>query len=102
MRGSTLAGEKAGEYERLKEFNENIVESISVGVFAVDLEDRIESWNSQMEVMYALPRWKSLGRSLREVFPPAFFEEYYRVRAESRHPQSVQVPPGHYRGRYSR
>jgi PAS domain S-box-containing protein len=72
--------EKAGQYERLKEFNENIVESISVGVLAVDLEDRIESWNSQMEVMYALPRLEALGRPLREVLPPAFLEEYYRVR----------------------
>ena len=72
--------EKAGQYERLKEFNENIVESISVGVLAVDLEDRIESWNSQMEVMFALPRLEALGRSLSEVLPPAFLEEYYRVR----------------------
>jgi two-component system NtrC family sensor kinase len=72
--------EKAGQYERLKEFNENIVESISVGVLAVDLEDRIESWNSQMEVMYALPRLQVLGRSLAEVLPAHFMEEYYRVR----------------------
>ena len=48
--------QKAAQYERLKDFNENIVESINVGVLAVDLEDKIESWNSQMEVMYALPR----------------------------------------------
>jgi two-component system NtrC family sensor kinase len=72
--------QKASEYERLKEFNENIVESISVGVLAVDLADRIESWNSQMEVMYALPRWQALTRPLSEVFPAAFMEEYYRVR----------------------
>ena len=72
--------EKAGQYERLKEFNENIVESISVGVLAVDLQDRIESWNSQMEVMYALPRLQALGRPLSEVLAPAFLEEYYRVR----------------------
>jgi len=72
--------QKASEYERLKEFNENIVESISVGVLAVDLADRIESWNSQMEVMYALPRWQALGRPLSEVFPAAFVEEFYRVR----------------------
>ena len=71
---------KAAQYERLKEFNENIVESISVGVLAVDLEDRIESWNSQMEVMYASSRSEAIGRSLRDVFPPAFLEEYYRVR----------------------
>ncbi len=67
-------------YERLKEFNENIVESISVGVLAVDLADRIESWNSQMEVMYATPRAQALGRSLGQIFPEAFIEEYYRVR----------------------
>ena len=34
---------KVLEYERLHDFNENIVESINGGVFAVDLEDRIES-----------------------------------------------------------
>src|SRR6202521_4435050 len=72
--------QKVAEYERLKDFNENIVESINVGVLAVDLGDRIESWNSQMEVMYALPRWQALTRPLSEVFPAAFVEEFYRVR----------------------
>jgi PAS domain S-box-containing protein len=72
--------QKASEYERLKEFNENIVESISVGVLAVDLEDRVESWNSQMEVMYAMPRSEALGKTLSDVFPAAFTEEFYRVR----------------------
>jgi PAS domain S-box-containing protein len=72
--------QKVAEYERLKDFNENIVESINVGVLAVDLEDRIESWNSQMEVMYALPRWQALTHPLREVFPAAFVEEFYRTR----------------------
>ena len=72
--------QKVSEYERLKDFNENIVESINVGVMAVDLQDRIESWNSQMEVMYAQPRWQVVGRSLSEVFPASFVEEFYRVR----------------------
>jgi two-component system NtrC family sensor kinase len=72
--------QKASEYERLKDFNENIVESISVGVLAVDLEDRIESWNSQMEVMYAMPRSQGLSERLSEVFPAEFMEEFYRVR----------------------
>jgi PAS domain S-box-containing protein len=74
---------KAEQYERLKEFNENIVESISVGVLAVDLEDRIESWNSQMEVMFAKPRADVLSMELGQVFPPEFLEEYYRVRQNS-------------------
>jgi PAS domain S-box-containing protein len=72
--------QKVLEYERLKDFNENIVESINVGVLAVDLEDRIESWNSQMEVMYAKPRSEVLGRALSQVFPASFVENFYRVR----------------------
>ncbi len=72
--------QKVSEYERLKDFNENIVESINVGVLAVDLEDRIESWNSQMEVMYAMPRWQTVGRLLSEVMPPAFVEEFHHIR----------------------
>jgi len=72
--------QRAAAYERLKEFNENIVESISVGVLAVDLADRVESWNSQMEVMYATPRAEALGRSLSNLFPADFAQEYYRVR----------------------
>lgn len=72
--------QKIVQYERLKDFNENIVESISVGVLAVDLEDRVDSWNSQMEVMYATPRSQALRRPLSDILPPAFLEEYYRVR----------------------
>ena len=72
--------QKAREYEQLKEFNENIVESINVGVFAVDLQDKIESWNSQMEEMYGLRRAEALGRPISEVLPAPFCEEFYRVR----------------------
>ncbi len=54
--------EKIAEFERLKEFNENIVESINVGIFAIDLDDRIESWNAQMEAMYALSRAEAIGQ----------------------------------------
>ncbi len=71
---------KVAEYERLKDFNENIVESINVGVMALDMEDRIESWNAQMEVMYALPRWQALTQPVRTVFPQEFVEEFNRVR----------------------
>jgi PAS domain S-box-containing protein len=51
-----------------------------VGVMALDMEDRIESWNAQMEVMYALPRWQALTQPVRSIFPAEFVEEFYRVR----------------------
>ena len=72
--------QKVAEYERLKDFNENIVESINVGIMALDMEDRIESWNAQMEVMYALPRWQALTQPVRSIFPAEFVEDFYRVR----------------------
>jgi two-component system NtrC family sensor kinase len=75
--------EQVSEFERLKEFNENIVESINVGILAVDLEDRIESWNAQMEAMYALSRKEAIGQPLTAVFPPEFIEAFDRFRNES-------------------
>lgn len=72
--------QKVAEYERLKDFNENIVESINVGIMALDMDDRIESWNAQMEVMYALPRWQALTQPVRSVFPRDLVEEFNRVR----------------------
>ena len=74
--------QKITEFERLREFSENIVESINIGVFAVDLEDRIESWNAQMEVMYATPRAEALRRPMREVLPIEFVQEFDRLRSE--------------------
>jgi PAS domain S-box-containing protein len=74
--------EKIGEFERLKEFNENIVESINVGILAVDLEDRIESWNAQMEAMYALSRAEAIGQALRDVFPSEFVDALDSFRTE--------------------
>ncbi len=74
--------EKVNEFERLKEFNENIVESINVGILAVDLEDRIESWNTQMEAMYALSRAEAIGQELRSVFPAEFVEALDSFRNE--------------------
>jgi len=64
--------DKISEFERLKEFNENIVESINVGILALDLEDRIESWNAQMEAMYAVSRAEAIGQKLGSVFPDEF------------------------------
>jgi two-component system, NtrC family, sensor kinase len=72
--------EKVMEYERLKDFNENIVESISVGVLAIDLDDRIEFWNSQMEVLFAKSRAEVLGARIGEILPANFAREFYRVR----------------------
>ncbi|MGF7181296.1 ATP-binding protein [Tunturiibacter psychrotolerans] len=74
--------QKITEFESLKEFHENIVESINIGVFAVDLEDRIESWNTQMEGMYSKSRTEVLRQPISAVLPPDFVARFNSVRDE--------------------
>ncbi len=71
---------KITEFERLKEFHENIVESINIGVFAIDLEDRVESWNTTMETMYAKPRHEALHQPLSSIFPQEFVDRLSQTR----------------------
>jgi two-component system NtrC family sensor kinase len=61
--------QKALQIERLKDFSENIVESLRIGVVTVDLEDRVESWNPQLEELLEIPRSEALRRKLDEVLP---------------------------------
>jgi len=74
--------QKITEFERLKDFHENIVESIHVGIFAVDLEDRIESWNAEMEVMCAKSRQEALHQPMSAIFPAELMQQFERVRDE--------------------
>jgi two-component system NtrC family sensor kinase len=61
--------QKAFQIERLKDFSENIVESLKIGVVTVDLEDRVESWNPQLEDLLEIARRDAVGRTLSEVLP---------------------------------
>jgi two-component system NtrC family sensor kinase len=70
----TLA-RKADEYERLKEYSENIVESINVGILATDLDDHVESWNSQIEKLTGIARSQAIGRPLRELLPVSLCDQ---------------------------
>ena len=70
--------DKATEYESLKDFNENIIKSISVGVM-VEIGDRIIGWNRALEKLTGSPRSKMIGKSTSEVIPPQSLE---RLREE--------------------
>ena len=61
--------QKALQIERLKDFNENIVESLRIGVLTADLDDCIESWNPQLEDLLEVPRSEAIGRKIDEVLP---------------------------------
>ena len=61
--------QKAQQIERLKDFSENIVESMNVGVLAVDFEGRIEFWNTQLEQSMGVRRADAVGRTIEEILP---------------------------------
>jgi PAS domain S-box-containing protein len=61
--------QKALEIARLKDFSENIVESLNVGVLAVDLGGMVESWNTRMEQLFGVKRQDAVGHQLRALLP---------------------------------
>ena len=60
--------QRATELARLKEFNENIIESINVGVMVINLHGRITNWNGALEEIYGLKRENAINRRITEVF----------------------------------
>src|SRR5271165_1960093 len=67
--------EKAVQVARLKDFSENIVESLNVGVLAIDLLGTVEAWNSRMEQLIGVGRSAAVGQPLGEILPPGLMQE---------------------------
>jgi two-component system NtrC family sensor kinase len=67
--------QKALEIARLKDFSENIVESLNVGVLAVDLAGIVESWNTRMEQLFGVARQDAVGRQLSSLLPEELARE---------------------------
>ena len=67
--------QKAAQIERLKDFSENIVESLNVGVLAVDFSGAVESWNTQMEGLIGVPREEAVGRKIEDLLPAELVAE---------------------------
>ena len=63
---------KAGELQRLQQFNENIVESLDDGLVVVDLLGRVLRWNKALEEIYGLSATDATGHKLEEVFDGPF------------------------------
>jgi PAS domain S-box-containing protein len=76
--------QKATQIERLKDFSENIVESLNIGVLTLDLEDRVESWNPQLVRLLEIPRERAVGRRLADVLPPDLTAELASRSTEDR------------------
>jgi len=70
---------RAGELKLLKEFNESIIESINVGLLAVDLEGRVTRLNSALEEILDLRRAQAVGKRVEDLFSEDFTDTLRQV-----------------------
>jgi len=84
---------RAAELELLKEFNESIVESINVGLMAVDLEGRITRLNSALEEIFSITRDEAIGKKVEDLFAEDFADTLRQVLGPDgwRLPQTRQI-----------
>ena len=74
---------KALELDRLRTFNENILESLDDGLLVVDLNDRVVRWNSALEQLYGISRAEATGRPLDTLFDAPFVEALRAARRDA-------------------
>jgi len=74
---------KADELERMREFSENILESLNDGLAVVNRDDRIVRWNRRLEELYGIRHEDAVANRLDELFEPAFLEVLRSARRES-------------------
>src|SRR5439155_4666834 len=72
--------QKASEYQSLKDFSENIIESINVGVVVEDVDGRIVGWNRALEILTGRSRHDTLGRRTENIIPGHFLQRLNEAR----------------------
>jgi two-component system, NtrC family, sensor kinase len=80
---------KVSELDRLRTFNENILESLDDGLLVVGLDDRVIRWNQALEQMYGFRRANALGQPLDRLFDAPFVEAIRAARTQS--PQGTSL-----------
>jgi PAS domain S-box-containing protein len=73
---------KASELDRLRTFNENILESLDDGLLVVGLDDRVIRWNQALERLYGITRANALGQPLERLFDAPFVEAIRAARTQ--------------------
>jgi two-component system NtrC family sensor kinase len=71
--------ERAAELKLLKEFNESIIESINVGLLAVDPVGRVTRLNSALEDILDLRRDEAIGKRVEDLFSEDFADTLKQV-----------------------
>ncbi len=75
---------RAEELALLKEFNESIVESVNVGLLAVDETGRVTRSNTMFEEMLGVRREETVGKLVEELFDENFAHNLTQILGKSR------------------
>jgi len=78
---------KASELDRLRSFNENILESLDDGLLVLGLDDRVVRWNQALERLYGPSRREAMGQRLDRLFDADVVEVLRSQRRD--HPQGA-------------
>jgi PAS domain S-box-containing protein len=89
---------KAGELDRLRAFNENILESLDDGLLVVDLHDKVARWNTALETLYGVSRSAAAGRAIDDLFDGPCVEAIRAARRDSPTGAVLSRVPLHCRG----
>jgi PAS domain S-box-containing protein len=73
---------KALELDRMRAFNEDILESLDDGLLVVDLNDRVVRWNTALEQFYGTLRSEAAGRVLDDLFDAPFLDAIRAARRD--------------------
>ncbi len=76
--------EHTEELALLKEFNESIVESVNVGLLAVDEDGKIIRCNTPFEEMIGIPREQAVGKMVEDIFDESFALNLANILGKSR------------------
>jgi hypothetical protein len=85
---------KAEELERMRQFSENILESLNDGLAVLDRNGRVVRWNRQMEELYGVRHEDAVGRALDGLFEAPIVRmmlggsdgaAYYKIPLSTRH-----------------
>jgi two-component system NtrC family sensor kinase len=89
---------KAGELERMRAFNENILESLADGLLVLDLNDSVVRWNSALERLHGVRSDEAVGRPLQALFDMPFVEALRAARRDHPAGTTLSRVPLHRRG----
>lgn len=73
---------KADELDRMREFSENILESLKDGLLVIGPDQRIVRWNQAMEQLHGITRQQAIGSRLSELFDHPFLEAIGAIRGD--------------------